>query len=59
MGLPTWDVDAAREQLREVFELTRDCVIKVTMNHLHAVCGQPHCMTEWIQMSKQLAEEYA
>ena len=58
LGLPTWDVDAAREQLREVFELTRECVIEVSMKDLHTVRGQPHRMTEWIHMAKQLAEEY-
>ncbi|MHC4561445.1 MAG: hypothetical protein ACYS8X_01585 [Planctomycetota bacterium] len=58
LGLPTWDIDAARDQLREVFELTRDCVIEVTMKDLHDVHGQPHRITEWVEMAKQLAEEY-
>jgi hypothetical protein len=59
LGLPTWDVDAAREQLREALELTRGCVVEICMKDLHAVCGQPHRMTEWIAMAKQLAQDYA
>jgi hypothetical protein len=59
LGMPTWDVGAAREQLREVLELTRECVIEICMKDLHAVCNQPHRMTEWIAMAKELAGEYA
>ena len=59
LGLPTWDVSAAREQLREVFELTRDNIIEVTMKDLHTTNNEPARMTEWVQMAKQLAEEYA
>jgi len=59
LGYPTWDVAAAREQLREVFEITRGCIIEVTMKDLHTVRNEPHRMTEWIAMAKDLAEEYA
>jgi hypothetical protein len=59
LGLGTWDVDLAGKQLREVFELTRGCVIEVCMKDLHSVASQPHRMTEWIAMAKALAEDYA
>ena len=59
LGYANWDVSAAREQLREVFELTRDNIIEVSMKDLHTVHNEPHRMTEWVQMAKQLAEEYA
>ena len=59
LACANWDVAAAREQLREVFELTRDNIIEVSMKDLHTVHGEPHRMTEWVQMAKQLAEEYA
>ena len=51
--------EEAREQLREVLELTRECVVEICMKDLHTVCGQPHRITEWIAMAKELAQEYA
>jgi len=59
LGYPSWDVAGTREQLREVLEITRDNIIEVTMKDLHTVRNEPARMTEWIQMAKQLAEEYA
>ena len=59
LGLPTWDVDAAREQLRAVLERTRECVVEICMKDLHTVFGEPHRITEWIAMAKELAQEYA
>jgi hypothetical protein len=59
LGMPTWDVSAARDQLREVLEITRDNIIEVTMKDLHEVRGDPSRMTEWIAMAKELAQEFA
>jgi hypothetical protein len=59
LGMGTWDVDLAREQLREVLNITRSCVIEICMKDLHSVAGERHRMTEWIAMARELAEDYA
>jgi len=59
LGMETWDLDWQREQLRDGFEKTRDCVVEVVMKDLHTVRGEVSRMSEWIAMAKNLAEEYA
>jgi len=59
LGVEHWDVGVARELLRDALEKTRECIVEVTMKDLHTVRGEVHRMTEWIEMAKELAEEYA
>lgn len=55
----TWDLDLARQQLRDAFEKTRDNIVEVNLQDLHTVHNEPHRLTEWTEMAMQLAEEYA
>lgn len=59
LGMPTWDVDYARNLLRDVFAKTRGCVVEVLMKDLHTCRGEPRRMWEWVDMAMQLAEEHA
>ena len=59
LGMETWDVNYAREQLRDVFEKTKGCVVEVIMKDLHTVRGEVRRMSEWVDMAMQLAQEYA
>lgn len=59
LGLETWDVNAARDLLRDAFEKTRGCVVEVLMKDLHTCNNEPRRMWEWVDMAIQLAEEYA
>jgi len=59
LGLPTWDTDWQRAQLRDGFEKTRNCVVEVVMKDLHTVRGEVHRMSEWIQLAKEVAEDFA
>ena len=59
IGMPTWDPDFIRRELRDALEKTRDCVVEIVMKDLHTCCGEVHRMTEWIKIAKELAEEYA
>ena len=54
-----WDVDLAREKLRDAFEKTRDNVVEVNLQDILTVNGDPRRLTEWTEMAIQLAEEYA
>jgi hypothetical protein len=59
LGMATFDVEAARRQLRDVFEKTRGCVIEVIMKDLHTVNKEPKRMGQWVKMALELAEEFA
>lgn len=59
LGMETWNIDSARQQLRDVFEKTRDCIVEVIMKDLHTVRGEVKRMGDWVAMAKELAEEYA
>lgn len=59
IGMEEWDLELAREQLRDALEKTKDCVIEVIMKDLHTCRRQPYRMWEWVDMAMQLAEEYA
>ena len=59
LGVPTWDVNEAKELLRDVYENTTDCVVEVIMKDLHTVRGEISRMSDWVYMAKDLAQEYA
>jgi hypothetical protein len=59
LGMPTWDEGFIRDCMRDAFEKTRDNVVEVIMKDLHTVRGERARMSEWIRISKELAEEFA
>jgi hypothetical protein len=59
VSTPGWDLDLARDQLRDAFEKTRENIMEVNLQDLHTVQNEPHRLTEWAEMAMQLAEEYA
>ena len=59
LGMSTFDLGAARRQLKDVFEKTRGCVIEVLMKDLHHVHQEPTRIGQWVKMARALAAEYA
>lgn len=59
IGMEKWDVEFAREHLRDALEKTRGCPTEVIMKDLHSCRREPRRMWEWVDMAMQLAEEYA
>ncbi len=59
LGMPTWDINWQREQLRDGFEKTKGNVVEVVMKDLHTVRGEVSRMGDWVAMARQLAEDYA
>jgi hypothetical protein len=59
LGLPHWDIDWQKEQLRDAFEKTKGCVVEVIMKDLHTVRGEIHRMSDWIRAAKEVAEDFA
>ena len=59
IGMEAWDPGYVRSQLRDAFEKTRGCVVEVIMKDLHTCRGDVTRMWEWIDVAKELSEEYA
>ena len=59
IGMEGWDVDFAREYLRDALEKTRGCPTEVIMKDLHSCRREPYRMWEWVDMAMQLVQEYA
>jgi hypothetical protein len=59
IGMEAWHPDLVRDQLRDVFDKTRGCVIECIMKDLHTCRGEPRRMWEWVRIAMEVAEEYA
>ena len=59
IGMEAWNVELARNLLRDALEKTRGCVVEILMKDLHTCRKEPLRMWEWVEMAMQLAEEYA
>jgi len=59
LGGEKWDVDHARDELRDALDKSRGCPVEVIMKDLHTCRRQPWRMWEWVDMAMALAEEYA
>jgi hypothetical protein len=59
VSMTSWDPALARDQMRDMYEKTRDNVLEVNLQDLHTVQKEPRRLTEWTEMAIQLAEEYA
>jgi len=54
-----WDPAAARAQLREVLTQTRGCVVEIVMKDTHTICNEPRRMWEWVDLAREVADEFA
>ncbi len=45
--------------MRDAFEKTKGCVVEVIMKDLHTVRGEVNRMWEWVDMARELSQEYA
>jgi len=54
-----WDSEAAREDLREVLEKTRGCVVEIIMKDISTVRYQPQRLWEWSQKTMDLVSTYS
>jgi hypothetical protein len=59
VSMETWHPELARDELKTMFEKTRDNVLEVNLQDLHTVRGEPFRLTEWTRIALELAEEYA
>ena len=54
-----YDEDYTREYMRRAMEATRGNVVEMVLKDTHTCNGRPDRMRRWVEISKELAEEYA
>ncbi len=54
-----WNPDAAREDLREVLEKTKGCVVEIIMKDISTVQYQPQRLWEWSRKTMDLVSSYS
>lgn len=46
-----------RSKIRECVDATRGCVVEIIMKDTHTVRNEPHRMSEWVRIAKEVADE--
>jgi hypothetical protein len=54
-----WDPDTSRENLREVLEITKGCVVEIIMKDISTVRYQPQRLWEWSRKAMDLVSSYS
>jgi len=54
-----WNPELARANLVWVLERTRGCVVEIIMKDISTVRNDPRRLSEWAQIARQVAEQYA
>jgi len=54
----TFDEDFIRTELRRVFDITRGCVVAVSLRDVQTVEGEPRRLSRWAEIARETAAEY-
>jgi hypothetical protein len=55
----TWNPQRARQELRDVLEKTRGCVVEIILKDISTVRGEPERLWEWSRIAMEEAERVA
>ena len=58
LAAENWNLDAARQELEEDLEKTKDCAVEVIMKDISTCRRQPHRLWEWAEMAMKVTERY-
>lgn len=56
LAAENWNLDAARQQLSQALEKTKDCAVEVILKDISTCCKEPHRLWEWADMAMELTE---
>lgn len=54
----TFDEDFIRAELRRVFDITRGCIVAVSLRDVQTVEGEPGRLSRWAEIGREIAVEY-
>jgi hypothetical protein len=55
----SWNLDTVREDLEDLLQKTRNCVVEIHHNACSTCRNQPERIFQWVDMAMELAEKYA
>ena len=58
LAAENWNLDAARQELEEDLEKTKDCAVEVIMKDISTCRRQPHRLWEWVNIAMESTERY-
>lgn len=56
LAAENWNLDAARQQLSQALEKTKDCAVEVILKDISTCRKEPHRLWEWADMAMELTE---
>ena len=59
LAAESWNLEAARDDLRDVLEKTKECAVEIHHNACSTCRNEPERIYDWVRMAMQLVEEYA
>jgi len=54
-----FDEDAIRNDLRNTLTVTKDCNVEIVMKDVHTLKGEPQRMARWVQITREVIDEFA
>jgi hypothetical protein len=58
LSIPTFQPEAARQELRKVFAIARGCRVECLMKDTHTLGHRPENAVEWCRVAKEEARQY-
>jgi len=53
-----FDEDAIREDLRQTLTIAKDCNLEIVMKDVHTLSGEPQRMARWVQITREVINEF-
>ncbi len=58
LAMDSFEEEAARAELREIFSVTRDCCVEVIMKDNHTIRNDPERVIRWVEIAREEAERF-
>jgi hypothetical protein len=59
LSTPVIDRETIRNEIRNLFEITKDCRVEILMKDNHTIGGKPENVIEWCRIAREEAESLA
>lgn len=53
-----FDEDAIRQDVRRTLSIARGCTVELIMKDVHTLCGQPWRLARWVQLAREVIDEF-
>ncbi len=57
VSTPNFDETAVREDIGHTLTVARGCTVELIMKDVHTLCGEPHRLSRWVQIAREVIDE--